>query len=541
MSALNNPTKILHIVQYLDLGGACRSMIAVAKYLSRQYPNISHDVISLLPPDQAGVAFAEKEGMRFLPQNDLNDVVTLMEQYDIVQLEWWNNAEQSKLVRMDLPPSRLAAWCHVGGHIPPQIVPHDLANYCDAIIGCSPHTYNCPAIQDLPEDERVAKAALAYDGADFERVAHIQPKAHEGFNIGYVGTVNFVKMHPDFIEMSSMVNIPEAKFIVCGGGGIEELLKKQAAERGMANKLELKGFVEDITPYLETFDVYGYPLCEDNYAGSELNLQEVMRVGIPPVVFPYGGVRYLVVNDFTGLVVRSNREYAEAIEYFYHNPEERKRLGTNAKEYAQQIFGAEKSAKEFAKVYERLLTQPKQLRKYGETTGKSLFEVRLTKDIVFDTKSDSKGAEQFIASLNGLDPHFTKSREDIEIEQLLEADNKIASVSTLMFSTFATQYLRCFPEDPYLHFWAGLGYRKQEDLQKAIESFMNAERYGFRHPRLYLYIYDYAVQVSNDQLAANAEQVLLQTLSHDKDVAVAAEKFGILFPESLKGSLSARA
>jgi len=54
-----------------------------------------------------------------------------------------------------------------------------------------------------------------------------------------------------------------------------------------------------IKPVIETFDVYGYPLCADTYASGELNLQEVMYAGVPPVVFPYGGVKGLVEHDRT--------------------------------------------------------------------------------------------------------------------------------------------------------------------------------------------------------------------------------------------------
>lgn len=51
-----------------------------------------------------------------------------------------------------------------------------------------------------------------------------------------------------------------------------------------------------------------------------------------------------MINNYTGLVAQSESEYTQAIEYLYHHPEERLRLGRNAKEYAQQLFGAENVA-----------------------------------------------------------------------------------------------------------------------------------------------------------------------------------------------------
>lgn len=88
----------------------------------------------------------------------------------------------------------------------------------------------------------------------------------------------------------------------------------------------------------------GYPLCLDTYAASELNLQEAMFAGIPPVVFPHGGIQLLVKHNETGLVVHSNQEYRDAIAYLYNNPSERLRLGANAAEYSKRHFGARNNA-----------------------------------------------------------------------------------------------------------------------------------------------------------------------------------------------------
>ena len=71
---------------------------------------------------------------------------------------------------------------------------------------------------------------------------------------------------------------------------------------GIGDRVEIRGPVENIRTELEGFDVFGYPLVEDTYATSEKALQEAMWVGVPPVIFGYGGLCDLVEHDRTGLV-----------------------------------------------------------------------------------------------------------------------------------------------------------------------------------------------------------------------------------------------
>ena len=83
--------------------------------------------------------------------------------------------------------------------------------------------------------------------------------------------------------------MPDARFVVCGGGGGETGLRRRFEALGMGARVDIRGAVEDIRVPLEEFDIFGYPLAEDTYATSEKALQEAMWVGVPPVVFAHGG------------------------------------------------------------------------------------------------------------------------------------------------------------------------------------------------------------------------------------------------------------
>ena len=313
--------KILHIIHQLSRGGATRSAIAIAKY-SAHLGNFQHHVISLQPcADPLPLELAQAAGMTVINGPDKSQRDREIASADIVHIHFWNNPDLYDLLTSELPPCRLLIWFHIAGEYPPHIITQELVEYADFAIPCNPYTAELPVFQNLSPEVRLEKIGMVYDAADFARVENIQTKPHDTFNVGYIGTVYFTKMHPNYVPMSAKIEIPNVKFIVCGGRTIEAYLKQQAQDLGALAKFDFRGYVDDIKSVIEILDVYGYPLCEDTYAAAELNLQEVMYAGIPPVVFPYGGVKRLIVDNFTGLIVDSELEYKQAIEYLYHHPE----------------------------------------------------------------------------------------------------------------------------------------------------------------------------------------------------------------------------
>src|SRR5438105_4568610 len=96
--------------------------------------------------------------------------------------------------------------------------------------------------------------------------------------------------------MCASIPVPHARFLICGAGGAMPVLRRQAAEQGIADRVEFRGFVEDIGRAIAEMDVFGYPLAEGTYAASELVLQEAMYAGVPPVVLGGTAVRGSVVH-----------------------------------------------------------------------------------------------------------------------------------------------------------------------------------------------------------------------------------------------------
>jgi glycosyltransferase involved in cell wall biosynthesis len=462
---------IVHLFNELSSGGAGRAMLALAKY-SKRFGEFRHCAAQLrsTPISKELIDLAISNGVEVLPPGTHEELCRYLELADIVQIHWWNSPEMHEFMQRDLPMMRLVGWFHIGGHTPPHQPTEEVMNFFDMAVACSPYTLESESFQRLSRASNGTKVAMAYGPADFERVEGAQPKAHSGFNIGYIGTVHYIKMHSDFVEMSASVNIPDVNFIVCGSGGHEDDIREKAKRLGVSERFKVLGYVADVRPIISELDLYAYPLCPETYAASEVNLQEVMYSGIAVVVFPHGGIKRLVQHNQTGLVVNSAQEYKEAIEYLYHNPTERKRLGENARQYAKQHFGAENAAKVFNSLYLRLIQEPKAKRSLKFAAQPLVGSKLLVRTL-------GSAAALFEAALN--------ARDD---RTLLELEKQISQSNEVVVSNGIRAYAQHFSGDPDLQLWHGLTQLYAKQYAQAGASFSVAIDRGLTHWRMFWYL-----------------------------------------------------
>ncbi|NEN93489.1 MAG: glycosyltransferase, partial [Okeania sp. SIO3H1] len=493
--------KILHIIQQLSCGGAGRSMVATAKYSSRMGVVQQHRVLSLLPAETEAVSLGNNEGMYVINQPNKEIICSEIEAADIVHIHFWNNPEIYELLRSELPEMRLVFWFKIIGDRAPHIITKELLEYADFSIATSPYTLELPVFESLSSAKKSSSTSVVYGIADFDRLEDFQPQFHDTFNVGYIGTVDLAKMHSNYVGMSAKVNIPNVKFIVCGG--INNYLRQEAEKLGAVERFEFRGYVEDIKSVLEVLDVFGYPLCEDTYATSEKSLQEAMWVGVPPVVFPFGGIKRLVIHNQTGLVVNNETEYKNAIEYLYFHPEERMRLGRNAQEYARQNFSPESSTNKINEIYDYLLKQPKRKRQWD--------------------RNKLSGAELFIQSLGETAENFSVSIKSENISELLVAENQISHSSPVLCNRYGGgifHYRDYYSKDGYLRLWSGLVLQKQGQHHQAISEFTAAINLGCNNWRVGYYLAISAEKVNDFDLA---EKVLRQVVQKAPSFTPATE------------------
>ena len=519
----NNPPRILHLIQHLIGGGGARAMISLARYSAR-LGGYEHQLASLAAADAVGLDLARQAGLPVLIQPGHAELQKAMAAADIVLVHWWNNPDLATLFRRELPAMRLATWIHVGGYHAPQVLTPSLIDFTDLSVACSPHTYAHPVFANLPEEMRQQRTAMVLAGAEFDRLQGLTPRAHEGFRVGYIGTVDPVKMHSEFVNMSCAVNVPEVKFIVCGNGDLD-WLTEQAGKLGRSDSFDFRGHVEDIRSVLETLDVYGYPLCPETYAAAELNLQEAMFAGVPVVTFPHGGIGRLIQNGETGILVNTTEEYARAIERLHKNPAERSRLGANGAAFARRNWGAENAAREFNRHFARLLTQAKRTRQWGVPPDADISSLPPSMADQVSQLAIHPGARMFIESLGEGAQPFLESLTSSELKVAVEAEDRIAGLSRIMHDNGIFPYREAQPKDPFLQLWAGLGFFRSGKDKEAFDAFTKAWQNGFTHWRVQWYRALAAERAGQPAEAVGALNILFQVAP---DFAPAREMQGRL-------------
>jgi glycosyltransferase involved in cell wall biosynthesis len=476
---------ILHVIdRFSSVGGAARAMLTNAREWQRLGKG-QNQILSLLPADRMAVERARAEQIPVLQSPDRSTLLAHIAEADIVQIHYFNSPILYEFLASPLPPCRALVWCHVGGATAAQALTRDVVEWADRLVVSAPITLSIPCVKNLIASGTTPRVIIG--GADFSRLRGIESKPHRGFNVGYIGTLDPVKIHPGFVAMCAEIDVPDVRFVVCSAPS--RVIESQARSMGIIDRFEFRGYTDDISSVLEVLDVFGYPLCADNYSSSDQTVQEAMYAGVPCVVFPHGGVPDMIAHDNTGLIVDSPAAYANAIRYLAENPDQRGRLGRNARAYAQAQFGAEHCAPQFDEVYREMMAQPKSERRPlgNRTMGQG--------------ESTPTGAELLLLSLGDLAPEFAISAFDKDRKPVRAADKIIAQASPSLRAT-VSQYSRHFPGDPLLALWAGLTELAAERRTSALIKFRQALATGGEEWRIEEYISDIAAS-----LGANPEAI----------------------------------
>ena len=356
-SILNlNVKKILHITPHLG-GGVGRVLLNYLIRAKESY-SFSHKITCLDYANENALEIAAKNNIEitdnacFEPQRILAEI----QKADIILFHWWNHPLLIDfLVRQKLPPSRVIFWSHISGFHPPYVFTQKALCYPDKFVFTTPVSFKTKEVKTYQNKNKLCSV---WSTGGIDHVRNIKLKSHNGFNIGYIGTVDYCKMHPDFLKINNAIDIPDIKFIICGSPNHNEI-KQESKNLGIADKFNFTGQISDISKYLCEFDIFGYPLAPYHYGTCDQALAESMAAGVVPVVLSNKMEKYMVKHKITGLVANTPEDYIKAVKYLYDNPAYKQKLSKNAKEYAFKTFSLNKMTDEWERVFNEVLNLPK--------------------------------------------------------------------------------------------------------------------------------------------------------------------------------------
>lgn len=494
-------TQILHITPHL--GGGVGQVVTNIVGRSQASRAFQHEILCLDHLSEYSRELCDLNGITAHAAVPYEHILDRAAKADIVHVEWWNHPLLNRfLYSVPLPAARTLFFSHISGYHPPAVFTQDALDMADIFCLSTPHSENHPLIQAQPKG-KVRTIFIA--GGSTKRVANVTSRPHSGFNVGYVGTVDFCKMHPDFLSMSAASHIPDVRFIICGEGASREELETTAAKLGVSNIFDFKGHVDDIAEVFSQLDVFGYPLNSNHYGTGEQALLEAMAAGVVPVAFDNGCEKAIIRHEETGLLVSTPQQYTAALEFLHDHPTERIRLGNNAKAYAAEHFTLEKTVVLLHETYAELLRRPKRTPAFFRPGTRPL-----------------PGHQVFLRAMGDTSPAFAVNAQAEDFEILLASDREIAASGSEMTTPTkgsVLHYAGYFPDDCQLLFWEGLIHLEKGGYREATDLFLRALDNDFPHWRIHWYLAQGHAALGNHEAA----QASLETFRQATPVTLDTE------------------
>jgi glycosyltransferase involved in cell wall biosynthesis len=148
---------------------------------------------------------------------------------------------------------------------------------------------------------------------------------------------------------------PAARLVILGSGD-RRALQTRAAELAVLDVVSFIGQRDDVADILAAADV---GVLSSDFEGMPLAILEYMAAGLPVVSTDVGGVREVVREGETGLLVPrgDGRALAERIGRLIADPELARRMGQNGRRLQLAQFSAAAMVRETTALYDRLLAK----------------------------------------------------------------------------------------------------------------------------------------------------------------------------------------
>lgn len=375
--------KVLHVTAHLG-GGVGNVLSSVACYAKKIGSDFEHEIIELEPTENTHfVDICKQNNITVYPASEIN-IQKEIGTSDILQVEWWHHPLTMKFMfdYLQTNTCRFIVWSHISGCNYP-CTPASFVKLPEKFIFASPYSFENPSWSETERSEIKDLASVVVSSSGNFPKEPVAKTYHHGFNIGYIGFLNYNKTNPDFVKYCSAIDIPEVCFTVVGDTAFGDELISDVKKAEMWNKFNFTGYSTNVSRELSTFDVFGCLLNNQHTGTAENSLLEAMAAGVPPVILNQCSEKYTVKDGETGLVVNSIDEYANAMRYLYQNPKVRLKIGENASRYIKEQFSINITVLGLEQIYSRVLMTSKKRhdisRVFGSTPA-DWFSTCLRKD-----------------------------------------------------------------------------------------------------------------------------------------------------------------
>lgn len=234
-------------------GGLTRVLLSTMKHAKKYSPEIAHEIVTFQDIDlETQSLFSQFKNQLFIKKSD-EFIAAKIEHADVLQIEWWNHPLIYNFLHSSkLPAARVLICSHVSGLFRPQIITQNVVQFADVFLAVTWATENHNLFKNSSESTLTNKIKFIRFPIDIDRF-EVHKSENNRFNIGYTGTVNYSKLHRDFLRMCSKARIDNARFIVCGHDENNSI--EREAQLYDPNIFEFVGQVKDVSPILAKLDI----------------------------------------------------------------------------------------------------------------------------------------------------------------------------------------------------------------------------------------------------------------------------------------------
>ncbi len=429
--------KVLHITVHMG-GGAGKAIAGIAINSNRIEGEEQKILLLEYPRKLHYIEECRKNGIEVVICKEFQKIRPYLEEADVLVVSWWQHPVIARFLA-EFPdlPCRMVLWSHVNGCVYPYL-PYNLLEQMDMVFFTTAYSLENPEWKKEQVEEVEKKSLIVSGMGDFVPASIVPKKNYQQqhfFTIGYIGTLNYAKLHSDYFWYCQKVieQIPNVRFLMVGD--YEIALVKHVQELGLKDYFQFVGFAEDVYQYMEQMDVMGYLLSENNYATTENVLLEAMAFGLPIVAYKNKPEQYIIKDGVNGFLIGSAEEYIDRIKELKQSQKLRQKIGYQARQSVIEQYSAERNRDIFLQSLNKVQKREKRVRNFSEVYGETPYDWFLA-----CTGKDREKISSYIQD-------NVESSE--KLETFLQICNptykEISKSSILHFASY-------FPEDPRLSY-----------------------------------------------------------------------------------------
>lgn len=333
----------MFVIHALGYGGAGKMIV----YLANHFSKIGYDVV-IYVEEQMGKHYEMEPGVRVYQETEFFKNYYTRHFRQIFQLR-----RRVKEINPDLVISfqtnqnALSVLATRGRNIPVIVSERgDPYQYHDIVAKLKTRVIN-----KAEGGVFQTKKAMQYYGEELQQrsvviynpntVTGIERPEKRNNEIAFVGRFDIQQKRQDLaIEAFKIVadSVPDVKLSFYGAGKEQEIIKKQACDLGIEDRVLFKGLVKDVPNAIKDSRLF---LMTSDFEGMPNALIEAMACGLPCVSTDCspGGASELIQSGENGIVVPCGdaKAIAAAIVRLLNNKEEAEKMGVEAQKIVEEL------------------------------------------------------------------------------------------------------------------------------------------------------------------------------------------------------------